>query len=53
MIDKTQVPTFVINCSTLLNAYEVRALERQLIKEHIEAHGQKPVGNVKDEEHMD
>jgi hypothetical protein len=34
-------------------AYEVRALERQLIREHIAEHGKKPVGNIKDEEHMD
>lgn len=34
-------------------AYEVRMLERQLIREYIEEHGKKPLGNIKDEEHMD
>jgi hypothetical protein len=34
-------------------SFEVRALERQLIKAYIDEHGKKPVGNIKDEEHMD
>lgn len=35
-------------------AYEVRALERQLIREYAEQHnGIRPVGNIKSEEHMD
>ena len=34
-------------------SFEVRSLERQLIKAYIDEHGKKPVGNIKDEEHMD
>ena len=34
-------------------SFEVRALERQLIKAYIDEHGKKPIGNIKDEEHMD
>lgn len=33
--------------------FEVNCLERQLIKEHIETQGNKPIGNIKDESHMD
>jgi len=33
--------------------YEVNQLERQLIKRHIELIGSRPVGNIKDESHMD
>lgn len=33
--------------------YEVNVVERQLIKEHIKQHGEKPIGNIKDEAHMD
>jgi hypothetical protein len=33
--------------------YEVNLLERQLIKEHINKVGYKPIGNIKDESHMD
>ena len=34
-------------------SFEVRALERQLIKQYVDQHGKLPVGNVKSEEHMD
>jgi hypothetical protein len=34
-------------------SFEVRTLERQLIKAYIDEHGKKPVGNIKDEKHMD
>lgn len=33
--------------------FEVNKVERQLIKEYIDLHKQKPVGNIKDESHMD
>lgn len=39
--------------SKINHKFEVNQLERQLIKEHIEKHGFKPVGNIKDESHMD
>ena len=35
-------------------AYDVKALERQLIKEYCEQNnGERPVGNIKSEDHMD
>jgi hypothetical protein len=33
--------------------YEVNLLERQVIKDHIDKFGYKPLGNIKDESHMD
>ena len=33
--------------------YEVKSLERQLIKHHIDSTGEPPVGNIKTEDHMD
>jgi hypothetical protein len=33
--------------------YEVNQVERQLIKAYIALHGIKPIGNIKDEDHMD
>lgn len=33
--------------------FEVKQLERQFIKAHIDKFGEKPVGNIKDESHMD
>lgn len=33
--------------------FEVNQVERQLIKEYTKVHGSRPVGNIKDEAHMD
>jgi hypothetical protein len=33
--------------------YEVKQLERQLIKDHIDSNNEPPVGNIKTEKHMD
>jgi hypothetical protein len=34
-------------------AFEIKALERQLIKEYEDEHNRRPIGNIKDEKHMD
>lgn len=47
--DMTNYP----RASSVNTKFEVNALERQLIKRHIEEHGYKPIGNIKDESHMD
>jgi hypothetical protein len=33
--------------------FEVNQVERQFIKEYIKLHGSRPIGNIKDERHMD
>jgi hypothetical protein len=33
--------------------FEINQVERQFIKEHISKYGFKPIGNIKDESHMD
>lgn len=40
-------------CSSLKPNFEVDKLERELIKAHITQHGSRPIGNIKDESHMD
>ena len=39
--------------SSINPKFEVNQLERQLIKNHIDLVGYRPVGNIKDESHMD
>ena len=39
--------------SSLNHKFEVNQLERQLIKKHIDLTGHRPIGNIKDERHMD
>lgn len=47
--DMTNYPQTILND----HKFDINMLERQFIKEHIEKHGRKPLGNIKDEEHMD
>lgn len=47
--DMTNYP----RASLVYEKFEVNMLERQLIKQHINQFGFKPVGNIKDEKHMD
>ena len=47
--DMTSYPSSYISDS----AFEIKALERQLIKEYEDIYNRRPVGNIKDEKHMD
>lgn len=47
--DMTQYP----RASIFQPKFEINSLERQLIKDYVDLHGFKPLGNIKDESHMD
>lgn len=47
--DMTNYP----RASSINPKFEVNQLERQFIREYVRKHGDKPIGNIKDESHMD
>jgi hypothetical protein len=49
IFDMTHYP----RASSVEPEYEVKQLERQLIKDHIDSNNEPPVGNIKTEDHMD
>jgi len=47
--DMTNYPSSYISDK----AFEIKALERQFIREYEDKHKRRPIGNIKDEKHMD